>query len=584
MNKKGMEMLAALDGADDEMLKDAMPPGMGTYKVKPRSRRFSGFFERPWVAAVITATVALVVLTGVILAGRQGSTDPLGPAGNPQDSREATQKPIDYNNPPVPDDAKMVVSSGGYTIAPTENIQWTTAWDEATHQMVTTYGKDLWANNGEDEVETKPSGLWEDTWPIVPYADDFSLTFDESLALQYAEAYFPNLVFAGSCTLDGTPYTVKDLLADLVEGTYYVVVTAYDEGTLIEGEGREGTMYQFIFRVDMLGDGTNPYAPLEPLDVEVYAGVGEDRVLLKPYLLVHTRYDEEAGEEYSEDRRGYAPDLILPEISASLPVLTYTDAFTVTIKDVDGYGQYNGFMVYDEAYQEVVDGTWMRVEEMPSLPAGQYYLVVDTRQRGQTYLEDYMGDELLEKEEIGWYSYCFSMIVPEGEEARVIFTYEMKELPPIEPVYAKVMVESEGETICLRPYCAGSKRFDDELGKWVHDNSSSSGLDAVIRKEYTRLPVVVYSEVYAKEPILKIEPIDGEYTSIDSIRVYDEAFNIAVENRFVDESLSPLGSLSAGTYYVIVRIDHMGREVGYKQHESGNYEYGFTLVVPEQAS
>jgi hypothetical protein len=76
MNKKGMELFSAMDGADDDMLLDALPPGMGTHSKKEKSRPWTDFFERPWVAAVISASVALAVLTGIVLAGRSAMKEP----------------------------------------------------------------------------------------------------------------------------------------------------------------------------------------------------------------------------------------------------------------------------------------------------------------------------------------------------------------------------------------------------------------------------------------------------------------------------------------------------------------------------
>ena len=62
MNKKGMDMLRAIDAVSDDMLLDALPPGMGSYATKRKSNRVSGFFERPWVAAVISASVSMKYL------------------------------------------------------------------------------------------------------------------------------------------------------------------------------------------------------------------------------------------------------------------------------------------------------------------------------------------------------------------------------------------------------------------------------------------------------------------------------------------------------------------------------------------
>ena len=82
MNKKGMDMFSALDGVSDDVLMDALPPGMGAYSKQGKSRRLAGFFERPWVAAAISAAVALVVLSGIIWAGQR---DGASQAGGPQD-------------------------------------------------------------------------------------------------------------------------------------------------------------------------------------------------------------------------------------------------------------------------------------------------------------------------------------------------------------------------------------------------------------------------------------------------------------------------------------------------------------------
>ncbi len=581
MNKKDFQMMDMLDGISDELLADALPPNLRGFEKSSKSYKWIGFFEKPWVVAVISASVALAVLSGIIWAGQRAAKDPLYPsegiAGLLSDTLEnvasATDKKPDYDNPPVPEDAQLVVSSGGFTIAPIENVQWTQYWNEDQEKMVVTYGKNLWGDHEEDEVETQPEGLLEHQWPTIPYADDLSMKVEnQSLELQYAEVFFSDLTFAGSCSFDHE--TIRDLLAGLLDGTYYVMVTAFKQGNYIKDEGYEGTMYQFVFCVDVLGDGSSPYAPLNPVDVEVYAGSGDDRVLLPPYLTVHTRYDEETGEEYSG--RGYDAATVLAHVSGTLPTFTYTDGFTMTIKDVEGYGQYNGITVYDEAFNVVLDSDNRRWEELPTLSPGCYYVVLHTLQRGQEYLEK-MDQLLTCHREKGWYWYGFRLNVSENSQAALTVTYDMIELEPIEPIDAKVMIACNGDYTFLRPYSCGSKRYWDDLGQWVND-IDSDGLDLWIWKEYSRLPVVTWGEDLGVhyELLEELEP------DLVSMKVYDEHFNVVIKpDRYADESLAPVDKLKPGTYYVVLRIAQTGRKMGYVEYENGDYEYGFTLVVPE---
>lgn len=283
MNDKGMTMMAALDGVRDEMLLDALPPGMGVYEKKEKSHRLSGFFDRPWVTAVVSASVALMVLSGILWMGQRAAQSPGGPSGEigGQPGRPDTAETLhpiytdqwpDYDNPPVPDDAKVVISSKGYRIAPAEYLQWKQVWDDDSQTFREERGAEQWltylegADSGFDP--SKGQAAFQ-SLPRLPYdGSGFSLEIPHtSLRLMTMSAYSESLRHAFSASLDeafDSAWSVEDVLRELQPGTYCILLLAYDQGSYAEaGGGYEDAMYEFLFVVDIRASGeTSP--PVEP--------------------------------------------------------------------------------------------------------------------------------------------------------------------------------------------------------------------------------------------------------------------------------------------------------------------------------
>lgn len=605
MNKKGMALFAALDGIGDDMLMDALPPGMGAYEKKPKSHRLSGFFERPWVAAVISATVALVVLTGIIWAGQQAVEDPAGATGEiagdaaHSDGHVQTDKWPDYDNPPVPEDAKLVISSGGYTIAPTEYIQWKQTWNAEAGALEEIRGAMQWGelmpeldSGGDDSpLMAEISNL-----PRIPYADDFTLSVsDRPLELQYASAYKEyqqSYKFTYSIALDTGLHTVADLMAELSEGSYYILVVAYERGAEIEEtDQREGTMYEFVFRVDVFGERNaqpiDPNDPIVPIDVQVFVATHRDTVLLRPYVSTATQYNEALG-VWAEVRENGLDRL--QEKSGELPTVIYDESFEIYIKELDGTATPRYLYVYDENFERLdayrtSDETFpWQPEELRMLPAGTYYVVLIFHQSGVT-----IGDQ----KESGTYDYGFKLMVngedtSETYEEETVYEPSFLDLAPSDSIDIELYVRSDvDDPKKLTPHEVYSYLYDDVTEQWVY--TEAAGLNSRISELYDTFPVFTFD--YSLEWYLKSEEDEAscQWYGTD---LYDEHFNRVSDVEDMDpEKLGP------GKYYAVIGYYQAGREivkyigntpeddmaadVAVVQLEYGYYEYGFCIVIPE---
>ncbi|MBE6585767.1 MAG: hypothetical protein E7645_04470 [Ruminococcaceae bacterium] len=415
MNEKGMELMTAMDGISDDMLADALPPGMGAYEKKHKLRRLSDFFDRPWVAAVISASVALMVLSGVLWVGQQAAKGPNEPAegiaGQPIQTEinentypsESDRWP-DYDNPPVPADANVVISSGGYVIAPTEYVQWKNTWNPDSHRFEEERGPEQWfayleeVDSGADPYDRQDIFR---SLPRIPYrANSFSVAINHpSLQFLSVSAYNDDLRHAFSASLDenfDSAWTLKDVLQELQPGAYCILLIAYDKGLYVEeGGGYEDTMYEFLFRVDILESDETTIFPDEPpveplvesdiLGLEFWVGDSNSTYeLLSPCVTYAYLYDE--AKDAWADMGGYDAHYALEKGILTVPTLTYAyapgfKAFFKTVSQPVGEGYLLGMTVYNEQlmkidrYHDIVPDD---LYQLSDLKPGIYYIIFDT--------------------------------------------------------------------------------------------------------------------------------------------------------------------------------------------------------------
>lgn len=437
MNKKGMEMLVAMDAVGEEMLMDALPPGMGVYKEKQKSHRLSGFFERPWVAAVISAAVAVAVLTGIVWAGQRAgkspAEDPAGIGGNPLSDADPNENtyPVefdtwpDYDNPPVPEDAKLVISSGGYSIAPEEYIIWKDVWNPEKGKMEEVRGDEQWVtyleevDSGADASERREI---LQNLPRVPFQrGNFSAEILHPTLQFYAvSAYDDDLRHAFSASLDenfDSAWSLEEVLEQLAPGSYGILLIAYDKGNYIEAaDDYEDAMYEFLFIVDIY-DQRETEMPIEPpvelpeiqaaMGMELWAGDSNSTYQqLRPFVTYAYRYDDEKSDW--EEATGYGVMQYLKYGWSEFPVFTYTADFKVYFKPVDGItGEailqemtiYNNDMM---TYQ-TINGVQDDLEEIFSGLSPGNYLV--------TFMANHWGRWIDGQREEGYYEYAFQLMV-----------------------------------------------------------------------------------------------------------------------------------------------------------------------------
>ena len=440
MNKKGMDMLRAMDTVSDDMLLDALPPGMGVYEPKRKSHRFSEFFERPWVAAVISASVALAVLAGVVWAGQRAAENPADPvgniAGNPQNSQGlpgveekesgqgeyADDEGSRYDNPPADENAKVIIASGGYKISAEEYLQWRQEWNAEQGEMVETRGDEQWGVLLEEDsgmnLPSKAEQLRK--LPRVPYDESsFRMVADASLKLMSISAYDENFRHAYSAAMDMGQTTVEEFLQKLSPGSYTIFLFAYEEGERVgDAPFKNGAMYEFLFGVDVLGeDETTPKEPpvTDPpvsgqieaaMGTEIWVGLPNTCEQLKPYCVYAYLYDEE--QDAWADVDGYGLYYFMEFGEATLPTLTYEKGFGFYTKPVEeGSEVYlESMVIYDENLQKLTSYEQVESDLAPlsDLKDGVYHVVLSVVHAGKQ-----MGGN----SEKGVYEYGFTVKIPE---------------------------------------------------------------------------------------------------------------------------------------------------------------------------
>lgn len=622
MNKKGLDMFDALNGVRDDILMDAVPPGMGVYGKPIKGRRLAGFFDHPWVAAAISAAVALVVLSGIIWAGQQGGKEPgdLGsdgvgingvgnqPEGSvaeqlqrpegtaPRDEQvhpdktpedQAPSEGPDYDDPIL--DAKMVISSGNTNMAPAEYILWQLTWDDASGKLLETRGEMQWTelmleldSGGDDSALRREI----ESLPRIVYKDDFFLTLnDENLKLQGAEAYRcdeQGYSFAYGISLDMGNHSVEDMMRKLGVGSYYVVIMAYDRGDYVEATGQnEGTMYEFVFRVDVENEPQttdpsikDPYDDhFEPADVKVCVGATNLAVALRPYVVNALQYNAETDAWAEVDGNGLAD--VLADLHKELPVVTYDRNFEIYIKEIDGTATARYLRIYNEYFEEVAafetPGTtfpW-HPEEIAELDEGIWYVVLDMYQTGVTVGEDV---------ERGTYEYGFCLLVgSEGQDTPA-------DVADMAAMGIGLWVGTGGNYDQLKPYLIDATVYDDEMGEW--QSKAGEKLINRLRAGGENLSTVAYNDDFRMVTRV-IDPSDNpdEYViEFLSYAVYDANLGEVLVAHNVTEELDMLSTLSPGTYYVIVQAVQAGRVINVKgEHlgsEKGEYHYGFKVFIP----
>ena len=440
MNKKGMDMLRAMDAVSNDMLLDALPPGMGVHEPKRKSHRFSEFFERPWVAAVISASVALIVLAGVVWAGQRATDDLLDPsgdvAGNPQNSQDlpgveekesiqgeyADDEGPRYDNPPVDENAKVIVASGGYKISAEEYLQWRQTWNAEIGKMEETRGEEQWGVLLEEDsgmnLPSKAELLRK--LPRVPYDESsFGMVVDASLKMMSISAYDENFRHAYSASMDMGQTTVEKFLQNLSPGSYTIFLFAYEEGEQAEGATyKNGAMYEFLFGIDVLdGDETTPKEPpvIDPpesgqieavMGTEIWVGLPNTCEQLNPYCVYAYLYNEKQGAWADVD--GYGLYYFLESGSVTLPTFTYEKGFGYYTKPIEeGADTYlESMVIYDEQLQKLASYAPVESDLAPlsDLKSGIYHVVLSVIHAGKTEGKN---------TEKGVYEYGFTVKIPE---------------------------------------------------------------------------------------------------------------------------------------------------------------------------
>jgi hypothetical protein len=143
-----------------------------------------------------------------------------------------TEKP---REPVVVNDSLILVQSGEALSKPYENFLWSKKWIEAG-----------WISGDGMSVSHKFSGI-ENEIPQITYCDDFEIFYKEGVEFLSFSIYNSNFT--------RTHHNVKhEVLSDLEEGTYFLIITVKLQGRFIETEEKyEYSGYECVYKIHIAG-------------------------------------------------------------------------------------------------------------------------------------------------------------------------------------------------------------------------------------------------------------------------------------------------------------------------------------------
>ncbi len=154
----------------------------------------------------------------------------------PESSIPETNAPTkEPREPVVVNDSLVLVQSGNALSRPYENFLWSKKWIEAG-----------WISGDGMSISHKLSVI-ENEIPKITYCDDFEIFYREDVEFLSFSVYGSDF-----CRIH---HNVKDdIISDLEEGTYFLIINVKSQGRFVETEDQyEYSGYECVYKIHIAG-------------------------------------------------------------------------------------------------------------------------------------------------------------------------------------------------------------------------------------------------------------------------------------------------------------------------------------------
>lgn len=364
-DRNGLFAFEMLSNLDDEVIAAATLPETGSAVAGKPSRKerepgpFARFMDSGWAAAIISVTVALAVLVGIVAAGRMGTADPPGKkpshgmVGSQSSEMEeattaapATKRP-DVNS--IVRDPAITVTIGKQSLTPLGMV---TSWFEAAPGggvIITEKGTD--AIDRLDEVQHRLD------WVTSYIGGAMLITPPEDSILTSVIIYD-----------EAMERVVRDkrsaITPELPVGEYLVEV-----GIRHQRADGTGEHVDYLFRMTVADNS---------FEDTLYITAGMNSYATMGYPIHKTYYDVDLGEMVQESLPGASANLEALFDELPLVILLQNERFNLT--PLGDTWEFLSLTLYDHACEELytyTDETYR--SEFPKLDLYDYWVVATYR-------------------------------------------------------------------------------------------------------------------------------------------------------------------------------------------------------------
>ena len=550
-----LELLSDLD--DDMIMAATLPEAQGAAGKRPRRGRSAGvlarFMDSGWAAAIISVTVAMAVLLGIIAAGRMGTG--FGSQMGAQDSTQGSDgadtqghvltPPFDEIDVGPLSAGSVTVTSDGQTIKLASGML-----SSIAHSIV----------NGEPVVDQEEgAGLRSRLSEIAPKlpvlttaGTAFTLTLPADHELNHVRVYDEQL-------REMEPVAQIDAalpdLRDLPDGTYYVLLEVTYRAVNSPEEWKE-VVNEYGFRLDKD----------QEMDEAAPVRVQATRTIhyLTGYLLQRSYRDEVTGQEVVADGEGV--EARLKELVKGMQTVTIEQGESLSLYVSPRYE-----LISVKVYRDLT--LWIEANDdepislLPTWDADDYYVIVKAvrNEEGSAVVMEFPLHVVLTERRV---SADTEGPITEGGSG------ESQE-PPIPTTEPRIKLKGSKSTVTFE---------DDSSGYilWftVWDNGGMISVDALgaegqLADLLDSGALNGYNLVHTVNKPLELT-LNAAEDSLTGVRVYDKELNRLGRG----SNLSVIDELSEGTYIVILSVTTLGNYIPEADmNETCCTQYAFILEL-----
>lgn len=543
----GFSALTLLSELDDGMILEATLPEPDSVRKRPRRDRAPGalarFMNSGWAAAIISVTVALAVLAGIVAAGRMGAsmgTPPPGSDAGMQGGRPGpgmqgsspnlgTEAEVDSDIQALP--PSFVIDGG---LLSGSSVTVTSDGQTVKLSGVLTSLTSHWAENGWPEIDYKEApGLGgrlpelAAELPVLRTAGGrFALHLPTEWTLEQMQIYnhtFDSLELVPMLPEDGS---LPDLAA-LSDGTYYVILQVAFTTVNSPEEWKMGTFdYGFCLIKDSRVDEDSP--------ARIQSGL--KTYFLANYPLQKTYYDAELGQEIVEDYVG--AEAQLPQLIKRMQTATVVQGESLSLYLAPHY-ELSSIKVWSgptTLWGESSDEEMLTL--LPTWEADDYYVIVTAVYvgTGMTEVVQFPLHVVLVEETIS----------PETEGPVVEWGTEFAPDP-------RILLEGHYTAVSFLDEWNGYRLWSEEWHDGAMISGDSIGAEGQLAELFASGELDAYNLVHTVNTPLNLL-LNDERDALTRVTVYDKDLNYVASA----QNFTAIHERPAGTYIVILAVTTTG--------------------------